>query len=679
MAAYTSRRYCWLSSFSDYCIAVIVMGSVLQWGCQTEAGKLYTSQDAVVILESQNLKTTLLNSSSAWVVEFYSSWCGHCISYASTWKALALDVKDWGDVIKIGVLDCAEEENFEICKEYGIQFYPTFRYFKAFSTPFTKGENYQGSDRELQTVRQIMIDFLQNHTEQSKPLNYPSLEPIGSREILALLDKKTRFYTAVIFEDHNSYVGREVILDLIPYENILVKRTVNSDKTHYEKLGITAVPSCYLIYPNGSHELINNLNPLRSSFSSFLKSLSGVRRKVTSEQVGTINQDKENHNETESWREFEKSKLYASDLESGLHYLLRVELANHKTLEGDKLKTFKDFIAVTAKLFPGQQTVVKLLETLQEWLVNLPLDKIPYNAVLDLVNNKLRIAGIFLTSRIQWVSCQGSKPEYRGYPCSLWRLFHTLTVQAAKRHLLLINTGFEDNPQIILQIMRRYIQHFFGCRECAHHFEEMAKESMHLVKTLDEAVLWLWKKHNVVNNRLAGSPSEDPKFPKLQWPTPDLCPACHEEVGGLHTWNEGEVLNFLRHYYSEENISYKYTDDKASDGEYAVGNGDDKQTLNKRDQSKDRSISDAKYTSAATLKRAGENFEKHSSKDVVKIGRVPRDTLQSVSIFGIGFSNVDMSLCVVLYVASCLFLMILYFFFRMRSKRWKVKYLRPYV
>lgn len=52
---------------------------------------------------------------------------------------------------------------------------------------------------------------------------------------------------------------------------------------------------------------------------------------------------------------------------------------------------------------------------------------------------------------------------------------------------------------------------------------------------------------------------------------------------------------------------------------------------------------------------------------------------QSVIFLGIGFSNIDMSLCVVLYVASSLFLMIMYFFFRMRSKRWKVKYYRPSV
>lgn len=46
-----------------------------------------------------------------------------------------------------------------------------------------------------------------------------------------------------------------------------------------------------------------------------------------------------------------RSKLYMADLESGLHYLLRVELAAHKALEGAELKTFKDFVTISAKVY----------------------------------------------------------------------------------------------------------------------------------------------------------------------------------------------------------------------------------------------------------------------------------------------------------------------------------------
>lgn len=94
---------------------------------QVQSARLYTEEDPVVILSSDSLKQTVFNSSSAWLLQFYSSWCGHCIQYSPTWKALAGDVKDWEQAIRVGVLDCAHEKNFDICKEFGIHFYPTFR------------------------------------------------------------------------------------------------------------------------------------------------------------------------------------------------------------------------------------------------------------------------------------------------------------------------------------------------------------------------------------------------------------------------------------------------------------------------------------------------------------------------------------------------------------------------
>ncbi|XP_038601593.1 sulfhydryl oxidase 2 [Tachyglossus aculeatus] len=642
------------------------------------ASKLYRpGRDAVWPLDSAGLRAATANSSSAWLLQFYSSWCGHCIGYAPTWRALARDVRDWDSAIRVGVLDCADEENYETCREYGIQFYPSFRYFKAFTKEVTHGENYKGSDRELQTVRQTMIDFLQNHSQENRPPACPNLEPISSNDVASLFDISGGHYIAILFESNNSYVGREVILDLVPFENIVVNRALNSDKTFLEKLGITSVPSCYLIYPNGSHGLINIVKPLRSFFSSYLKSLPGVKRKLSFQVPLPIKLDKEENADTLAWREFDKSKLYMADLESGLHYLLRVELATHKTLEGAELKTFKDFVTVMTKLFPGRQSVMKLLETLQEWLVSLPLDKIPYDAILDLVNNKMRISGIFLTHHVQWVGCQGSRPELRGYPCSLWKLFHSLSVQAALWPEALINTDFDKNPQGVLQVMRQYIQKFFGCKECAQHFEEMAKESMDSVEILDQAVLWLWKKHNIVNDRLAGQLSEDPKFPKIQWPPPELCPACHEEIKGLDSWNEAEVLMFLKHFYSQENILNTYSEEQTDSSE--VGPGAENARKEKSSQTKPSESRDGKIPGShkpLDPKQRNGGSVKESVKNEYESG-LHKETKHS--FLGIGFSNIDMSLCVVLYVASSLFLMIMYFFFRMRSKRWKVKYYRPVV
>lgn len=63
-------------------------------------------------------------------------------------------------------------------------------------------------------------------------------------------------------------------------------------------------------------------------------------------------------------------------------------------------------------------------------------------------------------------------------------------------------------PLEVLGTMRCYVKHFFGCQECAQHFEAMAAKSMDQVKGRDEAVLWLWSHHNEVNARLAGKGAE---------------------------------------------------------------------------------------------------------------------------------------------------------------------------
>uniref|UniRef100_A0A8C8JPU1 Sulfhydryl oxidase n=1 Tax=Oncorhynchus tshawytscha TaxID=74940 RepID=A0A8C8JPU1_ONCTS len=618
--------------------------------------RLYSEEDPVVILTSATVKQTLVNSSTAWLVQFYSSWCGHCIQYSPTWKALAGDVKDWEHAIRIGVLDCAQENNFDICKEFGIHFYPTFRVCAS------QDFNHVGADRELQTVRQLMVNFLQNHTRQDWPVSCPPLEPYSSADILPLIGQKSNQYTAVIVENEDSYVGREVILDLMMYQGLTVKRALSSERSLTEKLGINSFPSAYLLHPNGTHAILHVQKRLRFFFSSFLKLLLGVHRKLSTSGAPQ---------ELPVSLIFSRSKVYMADLESGLHYLLRVELATHQTLEGEELKTFKDFVTVVAKLFPGRQSVVKLLETLLEWLVSLPLEKIPFDAILDLVNNRMRISGMFLSDQLQWVGCQGSRVGLRGYPCSLWTLFHVLTVQAASRPDALANTGLEENPKAVLQTMRKYIVNFFGCQECGKHFEEMAVASLPQVKSVDQAVLWLWRKHNQVNGRLAGTMSEDPHFPKTQWPSPDLCPICHEEQDGIHVWNEDKVLMFLKQHYGAANISPKHM--------YSSWHEPNQEAVGSPDSMPIKATQVKTVAPESSLLHA--NHAKQS--DVEGAGQAGtgahRETRPGVSFLGLGFSSVDMSLCVVLYAFSCVFLMVMFFFFRVRSKRWKIRYNRPYV
>lgn len=72
------------------------------------------------------------------------------------------------------------------------------------------------------------------------------------------------------------------------------------------------------------------------------------------------------------------------------------------------------------------------------------------------------------------------------------------------------------------------------------------KEGLFNVTKANQAAVWLWKAHNIVNKRLAGDDTEDPQHPKIQFPSKQQCMACYYGEEYLPVI----VLSFLRSYYS---------------------------------------------------------------------------------------------------------------------------------
>jgi len=159
-----------------------------------------------------------------------------------------------------------------------------------------------------------------------------------------------------------------------------------------------------------------------------------------------------------------------------------------------------------------------------------------------------------------WKGCAGSDGKYRGYPCSMWTLFHTLSVNEHKNTL---RTQKWSTLHSVLYAMRDYVKNFFGCTYCAKHFQEMAKELESTLTYPNSSLLWLWRSHNKVNKRLKGDASEDPLHPKQQYPTREDCPECYDSAG---EFVEKNALEFLLRHYSMENIIKDDSEDEAKSG-----------------------------------------------------------------------------------------------------------------
>ena len=64
---------------------------------------MYNQDDKILILNNTNFQANICSSTRAWLVEFYSSWCGHCIHFAPTYKEFAADV--FGEIYLNNILE----------------------------------------------------------------------------------------------------------------------------------------------------------------------------------------------------------------------------------------------------------------------------------------------------------------------------------------------------------------------------------------------------------------------------------------------------------------------------------------------------------------------------------------------------------------------------------------------
>jgi hypothetical protein len=83
------------------------------------------------------------------------------------------------------------------------------------------------------------------------------------------------------------------------------------------------------------------------------------------------------------------------------------------------------FIAIYLfKFFPGRRAVKNYLKRLNDKLRDAV--ELTGNQFKTYANETMPMAN--LPANVEWRHCKGSVEKFRGYPCSLWTLFHVLTV-----------------------------------------------------------------------------------------------------------------------------------------------------------------------------------------------------------------------------------------------------------
>ena len=113
-----------------------------------QGDSLYHSNDNAIILTTQNFTQFVVDlhkdGAKLQLIQFYNSWCGHCISFAPYFKKFLKSVIKWQDLISISVVDCSLDVNLKVCTDYKIVYYPTLRMFWFKPDSKDEGENIVG-------------------------------------------------------------------------------------------------------------------------------------------------------------------------------------------------------------------------------------------------------------------------------------------------------------------------------------------------------------------------------------------------------------------------------------------------------------------------------------------------------------------------------------------------------
>jgi len=513
------------------------------------SGPIYHKTDDVVILDAENFRTKVINSTSSWFIMFYSQWCGHCKEFAPIYKKLATDMKEW-KFLKLGVVDCSakseknkRDNGMGLCfkRPYFIGGMPDCRFFPAHSDKDSKGERRKflgkkvyGSDGKLKEdsdsfehVQKSIVNFLQDHHFKENSLN---MEFLKRKDIESLADGHGKENLVLIIEPRSSIVGQLITLDLAD-SNVTVGRISSRNRKAVTSLHerfsveiqeqqmcaviITAERKPKVIY--GSHQEDGELRKMVARYVMMEPTV------LTSEGEGT---DKEPIGDDVNTNSDEEEKVFMADLEIALTYSLRKEVAGKEVIEKDDLLNLKNYINVIVEFFPGRKQTMKFLRKIRKLATS--RSSIDWESWQQILLRAKNTVGAFLST---------NEDSELQFPSCFWQLMHTVMTQYYR-------TAPDMDPLLVLRAMNGYMNSFFTCETCKRNWQEESEDMEDFVDSSSSALLYLWRKHNSVNRRLN----------KESWPSKELCPQCwsSEKDTALEA-----VEAFIARFYHFENISQR--------------------------------------------------------------------------------------------------------------------------
>ncbi|KAI6170994.1 Sulfhydryl oxidase [Aphelenchoides bicaudatus] len=540
---------------------------------------LYTpGLDSIMHLDQNTFDDTVFDQtkSNSFMVEFYADWCGFCRAFVPFYRDFAQQIAGWSDVTKVAAINCADSFNAEVCRRNSVTHFPMVKYFPRLSTTYSDAQQIEPSHSVVnlrdQLASKIINEFNHLHYMDWPNFRYIDVTPTTRFEDLWLGIPLSTQYMAIIFEQFDS-VASQAILDLWKFRQYVGVRRAMANSPLTSMLSIQTFPYVALFRRGDQQSLFMSqyhsnvlqeiLNRVQSGQQLNKPTQRPPLQQQTKQPSRTINCTKQPDRCAPLYFVSETDMLKAMR-----QALLDEVIRANEHIRGSNFTSLYNFVSLLADNFPtstltndvrrratikraANPQTLRRSENARAMFVQMrrELDTKPqtvsskewkttFEAMERQFNNPFPVEA-------DWQHCKGSGPEYRGYTCGLWTTFHTITIQAYTNML----KNKKPSPMQPLKAIQGWVNSFFGCQDCRMHFMEMTTQKFPMtaqrVRQPHDTFMYLWRAHNIVNNRLHKDITEDPQFLKYQFPPLFLCPTCH--AGGQ--FSRRKVRNFLLQYY----------------------------------------------------------------------------------------------------------------------------------
>jgi thiol-disulfide isomerase/thioredoxin len=372
----------------------------------------YTGKDNVQVLDFNNFDTVVYpaNSTGMWFIEYYAHWCGTCKRYSAIWKKMALETKNWHEnVIRFAVVNCGANENSELCQHQDVKYYPKLVFY---STNLRKinGEYNSGHEISMAMDPDKVLKPLVEKITESKTKEFPNMpqfEQYSSKNMRNFFGISIANIGFLIIEKEDSLLGARIILDFSHIQDqVLIRRAtkskngplltylnLNLDNESQFPLAvlITKAPASRMLKHQVLSEALikqlaldNDITQTDSNqndnkdlendpFASKTISIMIERYLRMNKQIPNKSNEKQHEHDDQitngpqspsvlpSPEKIEaldfNDSLHMDDLESGLNFMIRSDMSNFKSLEGDQLEALKQWLRVLVKYYPGRKII----------------------------------------------------------------------------------------------------------------------------------------------------------------------------------------------------------------------------------------------------------------------------------------------------------------------------------